>query len=68
VRRRAVVPAFHKQYYEAMVKMFAACTDQTVNKLDALLQASGGRCAEGTTGRVDARTQALAASGRGEAG
>lgn len=42
VRRRAVVPAFHKQYYEAMVHMFGRCTQQTVDKLDAKLQESGG--------------------------
>ncbi len=34
VRRRAVVPAFHKQYYEAMCGMFAACTQRTEDKLD----------------------------------
>jgi len=37
VRRRAVVPAFHKQYYEAMTAMFAACTQRTVDKLEAAI-------------------------------
>jgi hypothetical protein len=45
LRRRAVVPAFHKQYYEAMVNMFGRCTQQTVDKLDALLAGSNGRWA-----------------------
>jgi len=40
VRRRAVVPAFHKAYYEAMVQMFSRCTQQAVNKLDAAIAAS----------------------------
>lgn len=34
VRRRAVVPAFHKQYYEVMAKMFGDCTLRTVEKLE----------------------------------
>jgi hypothetical protein len=50
-----VVPAFHKQYYEAMVQMFGACTEQTVNKLDALLAASGGRRAGAGQAPVGAR-------------
>ena len=39
-RRRAIVPAFHKAYLEAMVKMFGACTQETVRSLDALLAGS----------------------------
>lgn len=35
-RRRAVVPAFHKQYYEAMNTMFVDCTKRTEAKLAAL--------------------------------
>ncbi|GBF92821.1 cytochrome P450 chloroplastic [Raphidocelis subcapitata] len=42
VRRRAVVPAFHKQYYDAMCSMFGRCTERTIDKLEALLQQSGG--------------------------
>jgi cytochrome P450 family 97 subfamily B polypeptide 3 len=34
VRRRVVVPAFHKAYLEASVDMFCKCTEQTVNKLE----------------------------------
>lgn len=44
-RRRAVVPAFHKQFYEAMAVMFARCSQRTVDKLDAAIgagKASGG--------------------------
>jgi len=33
-RRRAIVPAFHKAYLEAMVAMFGACTQETVRKLE----------------------------------
>lgn len=42
VRRKAVVPAFHKQYYDAMSAMFARCAQQTVDKLDAAIDAGGG--------------------------
>lgn len=43
VRRRAIVPAFHKQYYEAMTRMFARCTQHTVDKLDQLITSGAGR-------------------------
>eukprot|EP00879_Flechtneria_rotunda_P025817 GHRR01027464.1.p1 GENE.GHRR01027464.1~~GHRR01027464.1.p1 ORF type:complete len:328 (+),score=64.04 GHRR01027464.1:93-1076(+) len=44
VRRRAIVPAFHKSYYEAMVGMFGRCTEQTCSKLEkALAAAADGR-------------------------
>ena len=33
-RRRAIVPAFHRAYLEAMVAMFGACTQETVRKLE----------------------------------
>ncbi|KAK9809041.1 hypothetical protein WJX72_008327 [[Myrmecia] bisecta] len=36
-RRRAIVPAFHKAYLESMVHMFGTCTQQSVHKLDALI-------------------------------
>nr|APW83734.1 cytochrome P450 carotenoid hydroxylase 97B [Dunaliella salina]APW83738.1 cytochrome P450 carotenoid hydroxylase 97B [Dunaliella salina] len=39
VRRRAVVPAFHKQYYEVMAKMFGDCTMRSVQKLDEAIAA-----------------------------
>ena len=49
-RRRAIVPAFHRAYLEAMVAMFGACTQETVKKLEraadrpqAGLQDVGGR-------------------------
>lgn len=35
-RRRAIVPAFHKAYLQAMVSMFGSCTQHAVTKLDAL--------------------------------
>lgn len=35
-RRRAIVPAFHKAYIEAMIKMFGRCTDVAVQKLDEI--------------------------------
>jgi hypothetical protein len=34
IRRRAIVPAFHKAYYESMAQMFARCTQRTVDKLE----------------------------------
>ena len=37
-RRRAIVPAFHKAYLEAMVAMFGRCTQQAVRKLDDLTE------------------------------
>lgn len=37
-RRRAIAPAFHKAYLEAMVQMFGRCTQQMLNKYDGLLQ------------------------------
>jgi cytochrome P450 len=43
VRRRAVVPAFHKAYYEAMVNMFARCSEEAVRKLEQQVDAGSGR-------------------------
>lgn len=43
VRRRAIVPAFHKAYYEAMVGMFGRCTAAAADKLEAAVAAGGGR-------------------------
>eukprot|EP00897_Mesotaenium_endlicherianum_P000184 jgi/Mesen1/10166/ME000076S09674 len=37
-RRRAIVPAFHAAYLEAMVGVFSSCADRTIEKLDNLLQ------------------------------
>lgn len=34
-RRRAIVPAFHKAYLNAMVNMFVSCTNRTVQKIEA---------------------------------
>lgn len=39
-RRRAIVPAFHKAYLEAMLRMFCACTRQSIEKFERL-------CADG---------------------
>ena len=44
-RRRAIVPAFHRAYLEAMVQMFGACTQETVRSLDALLAGGAEVCA-----------------------
>ena len=46
-RRRAIVPAFHKAYLEAMVKMFGACTQETVRIIDDLLADSVEVCRAG---------------------
>ena len=37
-RRRAIVPAFHKAYLDAMVAMFGRCTHETIRSLDALTE------------------------------
>lgn len=37
VRRRQIVPAFHKAYLEASLAMFGRCTQRTVTKFDAAL-------------------------------
>lgn len=42
-RRRAIVPAFHKAYLEAMVAMFATCTQRSVDKLRREAAEGGGR-------------------------
>ena len=40
-RRRAIVPAFHQAYLAAMTDMFVACTQRTVDKLDAASEGAG---------------------------
>lgn len=40
VRRRAIVPAFHKAYYEAMVAMFMRCSERSCDKLRNAIAAS----------------------------
>jgi len=35
-RRRAIVPAFHKAYLNAMVRMFASCTERSISKLEEM--------------------------------
>eukprot|EP00878_Enallax_costatus_P019732 GHUV01020825.1.p1 GENE.GHUV01020825.1~~GHUV01020825.1.p1 ORF type:complete len:523 (+),score=156.16 GHUV01020825.1:102-1670(+) len=40
VRRRAIVPAFHKAYYESMVDMFARCAAESCRKLEQQIAAS----------------------------
>jgi hypothetical protein len=40
VRRRAIVPAFHKAYYEAMVDMFMRCSQRSCAKLQEAIAAS----------------------------
>jgi cytochrome P450 len=44
VRRRAIVPAFHKAYYESMVDMFMRCSERSCDKLrEAIKASSDGR-------------------------
>ncbi|CAN6485883.1 unnamed protein product [Victoria cruziana] len=38
VRRRAIVPALHKKYVEAMISLFAQASDRLCRKLDAAAQ------------------------------
>lgn len=40
-RRRAIVPAFHKAYLQAMQRMFCDCTRQTLDKFERL--SAGGK-------------------------
>jgi len=44
-RRRAIVPAFHKAYLEAMVRMFSTCTQRTIDKFEAAIECSEGQAA-----------------------
>lgn len=43
VRRRAIVPAFHKAYYQSMVDMFGRCSVESCKKLEAAVVASADR-------------------------
>lgn len=36
-RRRAIAPAFHQAYLEAMMKMYGNCTERCIDKLNRLL-------------------------------
>lgn len=42
-RRRAIVPAFHQAYLQAMVRMFGACTQQSIDKFDAAINKSSNQ-------------------------
>ncbi|GBG92357.1 hypothetical protein CBR_g55238 [Chara braunii] len=49
-RRRAIVPAFHAAYLEAMMKVFTDCSQRTVDKFESLLQlAEDGQRGRSTT-------------------
>eukprot|EP00252_Welwitschia_mirabilis_P011873 TRINITY_DN2637_c0_g1_i2.p1 TRINITY_DN2637_c0_g1~~TRINITY_DN2637_c0_g1_i2.p1 ORF type:complete len:521 (-),score=100.07 TRINITY_DN2637_c0_g1_i2:74-1636(-) len=37
-RRKAIVPGFHAAFLETMVKIFVACSERTISKLEAQLQ------------------------------
>ncbi|WVZ12945.1 hypothetical protein V8G54_017475 [Vigna mungo] len=37
-RRRVIAPAFHNSYLEAMVKIFTACSERTILKVNKLLE------------------------------
>jgi cytochrome P450 family 97 subfamily B polypeptide 3 len=52
VRRRAIVPAFHQAYLNAMVSMFGACSQRTVEKLEAAIDA-------GRAGRINMEDEYL---------
>lgn len=38
-RRRVIAPGFHTLYLEAMVRMFANCSERSISKLEKLLEA-----------------------------
>ena len=42
-RRRAIVPAFHKAYLQAMMRMFSECTRRSLDKFSCL--SAGGQVA-----------------------
>lgn len=48
-RRRAIVPAFHKAYLEAMVRMFCKCTQRSLDKFERM--ASDGQVWNGEINR-----------------
>ena len=41
VRRRVIVPAFHKAYLEASLAMFGRVTENTIQKIDAAIASTG---------------------------
>ena len=49
-RRRAVVPAFHAAYLDAMAVMFSTCAGRAVERLEAV---ADGNARKGTTSTVD---------------
>jgi cytochrome P450 family 97 subfamily B polypeptide 3 len=51
-RRRAIVPAFHQAYLNAMVNMFGSCTARTVDKLSAAVD-------NGTADRINMEDEFL---------
>nr|AGK38421.1 CYP97B1 [Parachlorella kessleri] len=55
VRRRAIVPGFHRAYLEAMVNMFGRCTEETVRRLDRVLATNSN----GKPAVVDMETEFL---------
>ncbi|KAL9328781.1 hypothetical protein ACSQ67_003784 [Phaseolus vulgaris] len=40
-RRRVIAPAFHNSYLQAMVKLFTACSERTILKVNKLLEGEG---------------------------
>ena len=38
VRRKAVIPGFHKAYLDCMVDLFARCTERTVEKMEGVCE------------------------------
>jgi cytochrome P450 len=43
VRRRAIVPGFHKAYLEASLDMFGRCTTRTIEKIDACVESNAAK-------------------------
>jgi cytochrome P450 len=52
VRRRQIVPGFHKAYLEEALAMFGCCTGRAVDKLDAALAAAAAAPAGAGAGAV----------------
>ncbi|QDZ19103.1 cytochrome P450 [Chloropicon primus] len=43
VRRKAVIPGFHKAYLDCMVDLFGRCTERTVEKIDRVCKGDGDK-------------------------
>lgn len=57
LRRRAITPAFHALYLEAMVKVFSDCSEKMILKSEKLLKEKEVSSREGDTIELDLETE-----------